>query len=679
MGNPGHNSSPNGFRLDSTQSSWLMDRLNALNEEDKIAMAAHAQRAEHDGYNGPQNGQRNGQENGQDPSYFQQGGYAPAGHDDEEMPPQTMGGPEMYAPRHDEHEAEYGAHPEYSEQGARAMSQGDGHSEGTGNSDEPRDQESQAGDYQMMAEEDPSENARLLRERIETLERQIAEISRHTQEKPEEYREELIYRGVELGKLKAKEREVTSGEGRIYRGVEVQDSDMGAASVGQDNQDQTYELSPEELAEADYEYLREQLEPRLDNSQSGEARNTGRGGEYEYPPQHYSEAPYQPYPQGYDQQGFEQPYRQMPDGPQTQDAPFITPQQAPHSQDAYYQERQQGLQREESQPALPQFLNTPQQQKIMRPRFINMIGMLFAALVIGSVGYFYLGEGVSDVVKSDFNGFGGKEAAKLSDIVPRRNLEVVQPKLTESKALVVAVNPAQLAAQFKVEPLIGEAGKTIDLPVQLPNLAEFPSAFLVLRNMPDWASVDSGRLVNGAWIISQNDASQIKVEIPEDQPGTFAFVAELVFNAGEAPIAQKVNAVIAPVTRAAAQRDKAVVVGGTPASVEQPEQIKTPEVSTNRGPLIIDQALEEKWLERGTRLLRAGDVAAARLAFSHLAEQGSGRGALAMGMTFDPNQPSSRVVAGIDPDVKRARFWYQRALALGNESAREQLRLLASE
>jgi hypothetical protein len=454
---------------------------------------------------------------------------------------------------------------------------------------------------------------------------------------------------------------------------------MGAASVGQDNQDQTYELSPEELAEADYEYLREQLEPRLDNSQSGEARNTGRGGEYEYPPQHYSEAPYQPYPQGYDQQGFEQPYRQMPDGPQTQDAPFITPQQAPHSQDAYYQERQQGLQREESQPALPQFLNTPQQQKIMRPRFINMIGMLFAALVIGSVGYFYLGEGVSDVVKSDFNGFGGKEAAKLSDIVPRRNLEVVQPKLTESKALVVAVNPAQLAAQFKVEPLIGEAGKTIDLPVQLPNLAEFPSAFLVLRNMPDWASVDSGRLVNGAWIISQSDASQIKVEIPEDQPGTFAFVAELVFNAGEAPIAQKVNAVIAPVTRAAAQRDKAVVVGGTPASVEQPEQIKTPEVSTNRGPLIIDQALEEKWLERGTRLLRAGDVAAARLAFSHLAEQGSGRGALAMGMTFDPNQPSSRVVAGIDPDVKRARFWYQRALALGNESAREQLRLLASE
>ena len=241
---------------------------------------------------------------------------------------------------------------------------------------------------------------------------------------------------------------------------------------------------------------------------------------------------------------------------------------------------------------------------------------------------------------------------------------------------MAALSPAQFAAAFQVESLIGVAGQEIILPVSLPDLGGYPAAFVVLRNLPQWAGVPNGRLVSGNWIVAAGAAKNLAVKIPDDQPGTFKFEADLVFKPGETPVTRTVNAVIAPVTQAATPEEKAPAVVANAPVVEQPEQIKTPEATASRGPLIIDQALEEKWLERGTRLLRAGDVSAARLAFSHLAEQGSGRGALAMGMTFDPNQPSSRVVAGIEPDVKRARFWYQRALALGNESAREPLRIL---
>lgn len=641
QGQNGHGSSPNGFRLDSTQSSWLMDRLNALNEEDKIAMAAHAERREHDDY--PP------QVSGREP-YYPQAEYPPHRSDEGQ---EHVGVPELGAT-------------------------GSAHNDFVG--EDQVDEESERPEtYQMMDDEDPIESARLLRERIESLERQIAELSQKTKEEPEDYKEELIYRGAELGKLKAKERAYkATDKGQYYRGVPVALDEEAEANRRED----IYELSPEELAEADYEYLREQLEPRLDAPGQDESQRV-RVGDYDYPPQRVSEADYPSYQEGYNQDGYgQQDYSQQErlGYGQQAEAPYvpsqhISPQEAPHHQDAYYQDHRPSQRGEEQQPVLPQFLNAPQQEKIGRPKFVSIIGMLVAAAVIGAVGYNYLGQGVSDVVKGDFS-LSGKEAAKLSDITPRRDLEVLSPKAPQVKQLVVAANPAQLAAQFKVSSLIGVAGQTIELPVQLPNLAEYPSAFLVLRDIPEWASVDSGRFVNGAWIISQAEASNVKVKIPDDQPGSFMFAADLVYSAQETPITQKVNAVIAPVTEIKKTQENDVVSARVPETVEQPEQIKTPEAIGKRGPLIIDEALEEKWLERGTRLLRAGDVAAARLAFSHLAEQGSGRGAMAMGMTFDPNQPSSRVVAGIDPDVKRARFWYQRALALGNEAAREQLRLL---
>lgn len=631
----------NGFRLDSSQSSWLMDRLNALNEEDKIAMSAHAQQMADQDYD---------PEAMQDPAYQPQDVTAERNNEGG-----VSGGVEIYAQNADRSGELAAGHAAPGEQPQGYHQEPQNSAPLPPEQNDPQVGNGQEGDYQMSNADDPTENARLLRERIESLERQIAEISKLTgEQKPEAVEQELIYRGVELKKLKQKHREET-GQSGMYRGVEVVEADERRGS-------DVYDLTQEELADADYEYLREQLEPHLDAPQAPVEQSAPyRDYSYQQPhqPQQYRDAGYSqpPVHGGYDQ-------RADPHYPPRQEQPYYQGQR-PHGG-------------EDGHAALPQFLNNEQPGKSMRPSLMTILAVLFAAVIAGGVGYSYLGEGVSDVVKGDFSGLNNnKEGAKLSDIAPRRDLEVEAARPAAApKELKVAANPAQLASQFKVDSLIGVAGEKIDLPVQLPNLGEFPSAFLVLRDMPNWAIVDSGRRVNGAWIINQAEAKKVSVTIPDDQPGTFAFTAELVYRAGQTPITQKVNAVIAPVTKAEVKSAPETVEAKAPVEIEAPEQIKTPEVVGKRGPLIIDEALEEKWLERGTRLLRAGDVAAARLAFSHLAEQGSGRGALAMAMTFDPNQPSSRVVAGIEPDVKRARFWYQRALALGNESARDQLRML---
>jgi hypothetical protein len=80
-------------------------------------------------------------------------------------------------------------------------------------------------------------------------------------------------------------------------------------------------------------------------------------------------------------------------------------------------------------------------------------------------------------------------------------------------------------------------------------------------------------------------------------------------------------------------------------------------------PLETAQAL----LDCGQAMMKAGDLATARLAFSQVAQAGIAKGALALGTTYDPHALSK-----IDLDVsgansKIARFWYRRALVLSSK------------
>ena len=309
---------------------------------------------------------------------------------------------------------------------------------------------------------------------------------------------------------------------------------------------------------------------------------------------------------------------------------------------------------------LPQFLAPEAPRKLRRSGYVNVVGGLIAVLIVGGMAYNYMGHGVSDVVKSEFGGFVSKEKMQLSDFKSKANSEISTK--TVKSPQVAALSPADFAGDFWVSKVSGVAGQTVPVAVRLPRGA-YPSAFLVVRGLPKWASMNKGRLANGAWVVGLADANSLTIAIPPEQAGVFSFVMEFVHSPDADPIVRTVRAEI---------RQNPAFAGDNP--VDQ-GAIQSPD-GARKSVGGVHKALEDKWLQSGARLLKVGDVTGARLAFSHLAEQGSGRGAMAMAMTYDPKEAAALRKNGVKPDVKRARFWYKRALSLGHDKALERLKAL---
>ena len=82
-------------------------------------------------------------------------------------------------------------------------------------------------------------------------------------------------------------------------------------------------------------------------------------------------------------------------------------------------------------------------------------------------------------------------------------------------------------------------------------------------------------------------------------------------------------------------------------------------------------------INRGTDLLRSGDLVSARLLLRRAAEAGSASAALMLGTTFDPLVIQQLGAIGVVPDVAQARQWYEKAVELGSEPASQRLAKLA--
>ena len=626
-GRPVDQTSLNGFRLDSSQSSWLMDRLDALSEEDKIAMRA---------------AQEELQQNEGETPYIN----SPEGVEPSTIDPNYVSPAQLIQGQQQDHSAKTGL-----EHGQGQYIQ----PADTYNAHDENEPEENAV-YHMGSGRDPHERdgnqSDLLKEKIESLEQQLAEISNLTGAAAQDVQDFDEYQAddeAELAQEPEEEGHYLSPEhGEYYQAHETE-----APLSGQ----QIVENSPHPHGE------------------TASGHPTGQQPVYQGPDGQLHMVP----DYNYHQPGAPIEPRTIPMSGGQQPQGVVSDYNQPHStaHHPHYQGQSTEVVEGHERAELPQFLSPAQPQRRGRSGFISLLGGLVTLAIVGGMAYTYLDEGVSDVVKSDFGGISNyKQPAKLSE--SQTIDKGARDKSDAGKVDVAVVTPADLERDFGVAQVAGVAGKQVPVNVRLPR-GQFPSGFVVMRDLPNWAKLNKGRFVNGPWIIGLNDLDGLEMTIPEDKAGTFSFVVEFVSSTDKDPIVRTVSAIIAPAEKAeqiVEQESEEAVVANLPKQDDEKDQIKSPAGQSNQNTLIIDEALEEKWLERGTRLLRSGDVSAARLAFSHLAEQGSGRGALAMAMTFDPNQPSARVVVGIKPDSERAKFWYERALSLGNEAAREPLRLL---
>lgn len=83
-------------------------------------------------------------------------------------------------------------------------------------------------------------------------------------------------------------------------------------------------------------------------------------------------------------------------------------------------------------------------------------------------------------------------------------------------------------------------------------------------------------------------------------------------------------------------------------------------------------------VNRGKAFMTDGDVVAARLLLQRAAEAGNADAALALGASFDPVIIKQARAIGVQTDAAQARYWYQKAAALGSQVAAKQLAELAS-
>jgi hypothetical protein len=119
---------------------------------------------------------------------------------------------------------------------------------------------------------------------------------------------------------------------------------------------------------------------------------------------------------------------------------------------------------------------------------------------------------------------------------------------------------------------------------------------------------------------------------------------------------------------------------------DRPQQVAPERVAPAAPPVMpvpevtITPAQETPMLERAFNLLGQGDIASARLLLEHLARKGSGKGAYALGQTYDPTFFRSMfTIGGPKPDTEKARKWYDLAAQLGQNEARKRLNQLAAQ
>ena len=131
------------------------------------------------------------------------------------------------------------------------------------------------------------------------------------------------------------------------------------------------------------------------------------------------------------------------------------------------------------------------------------------------------------------------------------------------------------------------------------------------------------------------------------------------------PVAPKPPAAI--VAEPVAPKPPAAIV----AEPVAPKPARAP-VAVHPGPRAADL------FARGQDAERQGDVSGARRFYAVAADQGSATAARSLGRLYDPGYLKQTALGGIDPDPALARYWYERAVAMGDAQAAPLLQALAA-
>lgn len=211
--------------------------------------------------------------------------------------------------------------------------------------------------------------------------------------------------------------------------------------------------------------------------------------------------------------------------------------------------------------------------------------------------------------------------------------------------------------------------------IEAPSLAP-DKLRVVITGLPHGAALSAGAAAGeGAWHVPARAIEQLSLRLPSTTGDGFALALELQDSEGRSLArASTVVVALAPPPPPPAPPAAIVPAATPPATVPSPSPpiAVAPTAQPPRLSMDDDTAL----IERGRLLARNGDIAGARLLFERAADAGSGRAALLLGETYDPDILTGMGVLGARGDIAKARHWYTRASEFGVQQATERLKSL---
>lgn len=259
--------------------------------------------------------------------------------------------------------------------------------------------------------------------------------------------------------------------------------------------------------------------------------------------------------------------------------------------------------------------------------------------------------------------FSKAEAAGLSAAMLTSPGELEVPNAAAGGRLLWQV---QATPDFTVQNASGPTGEALPLNISIPSMTANYS-FLMFRDLPEGFTFTAGFRTKEHWVVSLRDADSVRLVPPAAYEGSFPLQILLIRGRGQDPERR-----VAKIEFRSVKPPSQSLQTAATAAVETPARQPARSPATPAAARAMN-AEEASLMERADRLLREGDIAAARLIYSRLAHSGLANAALAMARSYDPDFLGSLSVAGLQPDTAQARSWYRQAEELGSPSAASRL------
>jgi hypothetical protein len=221
-------------------------------------------------------------------------------------------------------------------------------------------------------------------------------------------------------------------------------------------------------------------------------------------------------------------------------------------------------------------------------------------------------------------------------------------------------------AEMDVTDAYGEPGKPLALQIELPQKAFSGPFYISITGIPVQFAVSNGVRSGNDLLVTGNELKGLTITAPPTFSGRFAFGVKLFDTEHKLVVAGAAFVTI---------RERGVTPSGAGAwAAQRNAQISpaSPQPPASQIPRRVNSVSPEEeslQLKRSDILLKSGDISAARLILATLSDEGSGRAAYALGMTYDPLFFSSNFIRGMAPEPPKAMFWYKRAFELGYQEA----------